>query len=48
MGIIITWQWATLGGKTNPLLSEWCMVRIPIDLVVRPQLVCQACFLVFF
>lgn len=47
-GIMTTWVWATLGGSTKPLSSPWCIIKIPIDLVVNPQLVCQTCFFSFF
>ncbi len=48
IGMITTWTFATLGGRTNPLSSPWYIVITPMDLVVRPQLVCHTCFFSFF
>lgn len=47
-GMMTAWILATLGGRTKPLSSPCCIIMIPIDRVVNPQLVCQTRFFCFF
>jgi len=45
---MITYNLATLGGKTIPLSSPWVIIITPMLLVVNPQLVYQQnCFSFF-
>lgn len=41
IGMITTYTWATLGGSTTPVLSEWIMIIEPIERVESPHEVYQ-------